>query len=125
MKNDARSCSSTNPSPPPGAAASAERSGVAIACNLDVFTTAERAREAELLAKHRARSVRRRDEPGFVYDYGSDPEAFVEIAELVALEHRCCPFLDFVLTWRGPSEGPALLIEGPAEGAELIAAAFG
>lgn len=86
---------------------------VPISCCLGVFTPTERAREAELLREHLAatQEVAERDD-GYSFRYAADPSILPRIAELIALEHRCCPFLDFQLEWKGANATPWLHVTG-------------
>ncbi|MGH7337567.1 MAG: hypothetical protein ACREI7_08320 [Myxococcota bacterium] len=99
---------------------------VPITCRPDALTPAEREREEVLVGEHLA-SVRETREllDGYAFRYGSDPALFARMAELVGLEHRCCPFLDFELEWRGASADPWLRITGGARVKEFLADAFG
>ncbi len=115
-----------------GALIACERSGesmekpeIPIACRPQSLTAAERAREELLLEEHLGAVLETRDTPnGQSYRYSTDPALFVRMAELVSLEHRCCPFLDFALEWRGPDEAPWLHITGSARAKEFIAETF-
>ncbi len=85
-----------------------------IACRLDALTPADRAREGALLREHLASVLEAREgDEGFSFRYPGDPALFVRMAELVSLEHRCCPFLDFRLEWRAERE-PWLHVTGGA-----------
>ena len=97
-----------------------------IACRLDALTPPERAREGALLREHLA-SVRetREREDGYSFRYPSDPALFQRMAELVTLEHRCCPFLDFQLEWSGAEDAPWLHVTGGARAKSFVADAFG
>lgn len=99
---------------------------VPIACVLNALTPQERAREAALLGEHLAsvRETRERDD-GYSFRYPSDPALFQRMAELVTLEHRCCPFLDFRLEWAGEEEAPWLHVTGGARVKEFVAETFG
>ncbi len=96
-----------------------------IVCRLGVFTPEERAREGELLQQQRgaALEVRERSD-GYSFRYPSDPAFFVRMAELVTLEHRCCPFLDFRIEWSGAEEHPWLHITGSAQAKAFLAETF-
>ena len=98
---------------------------VPIACQLNALTAAERVREGELLEEHLASvlETRERDE-GYSFRYGSDPGLFARVAELVSLEHRCCPFLDFRLEWMSKQDGPWLHITGGARVKPFVEATF-
>jgi hypothetical protein len=86
---------------------------IPIACVLTALTPEQRSREAVLLKEH-LRSVEQVGErhDGYSFRYPADIGLFSRMAELVGLEHRCCPFLDFQLEWsRGQGE-PWLHISG-------------
>lgn len=60
-------------------------------------------------------------ENGFIYRFPSNGELIPELANLIQLEHKCCPFLTFRLTV-GEGDGPFLLeISGPLGTKELLA----
>jgi hypothetical protein len=69
---------------------------IPIACVLSALTTEQRGREHALVKEHlmSVREVKERDD-GYSFRYDPDISLFGRMAELVALEHRCCPFLDF------------------------------
>jgi hypothetical protein len=97
-----------------------------IACALSALTPEERTREGELLEEHHASIRERRERPdGYSYRYPKDPALFSRMAELVSLEHRCCPFLDFRLEWAGAEETPWLHIIGGARVKPFVAETFG
>ena len=41
--------------------------------------------------------------------------------EWLALERRCCPFLDFTLTWRAGAAAPELALTGPPGAKQFLA----
>lgn len=88
---------------------------IPIACVLTALTPDQRARERALLDEHLAsvRVVKEQDD-GYSFCYDGDIGLFARIAELVALEHRCCPFLDFELEWARADSAPWLHIRGGA-----------
>lgn len=97
-----------------------------IACSLSALSAQERHREGELLELHLA-SIRERREraDGYSYRYPEDPALFAQMAELVSLEHRCCPFLDFQLEWAGAEPAPWLHIVGGARVKPFVDETFG
>ncbi|AKU96229.1 hypothetical protein AKJ09_02893 [Labilithrix luteola] len=97
-----------------------------IACSLNALTDAERHREGELLDLH-LESIRERREraDGYSYRYPEDPGLFARMAELVGLEHRCCPFLDSRLEWAGAEATPWLHVTGGARVKPFVADTFG
>lgn len=61
---------------------------------------------------------------GFIYRFPSDRELIPEIANLIQLEHQCCPFLTFRLTVE-PGNGAVLLeLTGPAGTKEFLQGVF-
>lgn len=91
------------------------REDIPIACVLEALTPDQRKREGTLLDEHlRAVEEVAEREDGYSFRYGPDVSLFARMAELVALEHRCCPFLDFQLEWRGADRPPWLHVGGGA-----------
>lgn len=86
---------------------------IPIACAPSALTREQREREEVLLEEHLAsvREVQEQDD-GYAFRYAPDPSLFGRMAELVALEHRCCPFLDFQLRWARAASDPWLHIGG-------------
>lgn len=110
-----------------GAPAAQDDPEISIACRLDALTKEDRAREAVLLAEHFAQlQTTREDVDGFVFRYTTTPTSTSHLAELVTLEHRCCPFLRFELAWPAGSHegGPELRISGGPKVKEFIADVF-
>ena len=63
-------------------------------------------------------------EHGFIYRFPSDGEWIRELANLVELEHQCCPFLKFSITVE-PGDGPVWLeMTGPKGTKEFLAEVF-
>lgn len=86
---------------------------IPIVCVLSALTPAQRSREATLLKEHLRAVVQvREDNDGYSFRYGADIDLFSRMAELIALEHRCCPFLDFALEWPGSDSDPWLHVRG-------------
>ena len=103
-----------------------ERNEPDVACQLGVFTPAERARERELLEEHLRVALETREDPdGYSFRYPPDAALFARMAELVTLEHRCCPFLDFQLEWAGAAESPWLHVTGGPRAKAFMTEAFG
>ena len=97
-----------------------------IACRLDALNPAQRTREAELLKELRRVVVETREEPdGYSFRCPNDPAAFSKVAELVSLEHRCCPFLNFSLEWPGGDAAPWLHVTGGARIKPFVESTFG
>ena len=72
-----------------------------IACRLKALDASQRARQKDLLAVVRGKIRRIVElEQGFEVELPSDFESFMEIAEWVNLERRCCAFAAFAIESR-------------------------
>lgn len=73
----------------------------AIACNMNALTHEERRRYGQLIRKLQAARVGTTELPDG-YELTLDLKALsaAELAEWIALESRCCPFLDFGIALR-------------------------
>ena len=98
---------------------------VPIACVLTALTPDQRIREDVLLKEHLAaiKEVREADD-GYSFRYTADVGLFSRMAELVALEHRCCPFLDFELEWSRGQDEPWLHVKGGSRVKEFVLDTF-
>jgi hypothetical protein len=73
----------------------------AIACRADALDRAQRRRQQELLQAVRTSALGLQELPdGYAVRLAADPAQFQLAAEWIALERRCCPFLEFALEWR-------------------------
>jgi hypothetical protein len=104
---------------------SASEDEIPIACAIGALTEAQREREEVLLQEHLAsvQEVEERED-GYSFRYPADLELFGRMAELVALEHLCCPFLDFQLEWKGSQEAPWLHVVGGARIKQFVVGTF-
>ena len=69
-----------------------------IACILEPFSSAERARWEELGTKWRASVLEIRELPdGYALRIPSDAASVLAVAEWMTLDRVCCPFLGFAL----------------------------
>ncbi len=95
-----------------------------VACSLMPAELQERRRN--VLSKIRAAVVAVTElQNGFVYQFANREQIIPELANLVQLEHQCCPFLTFRLTVE-PGDGPVLLeMTGPEGTKEFLAEVFG
>ncbi len=92
-----------------------------IACCL---TSAElREREATLLVQFRSAVIETEElQEGYAFRLPGDGEWIGLIAELIAAERECCPFLTFELVAQ-PNMGPVIVrVTGPAGGKEFVRA---
>lgn len=94
-----------------------------VACSLLDSELQERRRN--VLAKARSVVAEVKElEAGFAYRFPSDGKWIRELADLVAFEHQCCPFLKFRLTVE-PGDGPIWLeLTGPQGTKEFLAEIF-
>jgi hypothetical protein len=82
------------------APAAAAQSAPPIACRSGALAEHQRRRQRELLDSVRQRVLGTRELPdGFALSFPPEPALFLELAEWVGLERRCCPFLAFALEW--------------------------
>lgn len=69
-----------------------------IACNLSVFTPAERAQHRTLIALLKGAIAERRELPdGYGFRLSRETISLEQLAAWAALESKCCPFFDFEL----------------------------
>ena len=87
----------------PASAVSGER----FACNMSGLTGVERARHREL-SRSLFASVRERRELPDGYGFRMPPAELMTLAEWVAFERRCCPFLTFEIE-QSRDQGPLWL----------------
>ena len=62
---------------------------------------------------------------GFKYIFASNGELIPELANLIQLEHQCCPFLTFRLTVEPGDGSVSLEMTGPDGTKEFLAEVFG
>lgn len=94
-----------------------------IACSL---TSAElQERRSTLLQKVRSAVVEVRElEDGYAYSFPSEGEWLRELADVIDLERRCCPFLRFRITVEA-NDGPMWLeLRGPEGTKEFLLSTF-
>lgn len=98
---------------------------IPIACVLTALTPEQRDREDVLLKEHIAsvQEVLEHDD-GFAFRYPPDAALFARMAELVTLEHRCCPFLSFQLEWPRGQSAPWLTVGGGARIKQFVRDTF-
>jgi hypothetical protein len=94
-----------------------------IACTLSDSELRER-RETVLQRVRSAVSGVKEIENGYAYQFPSGEGVTLELASLIALEHRCCPFLRFQLTIE-PGQGAIWLeMTGPEGTKDFLAEIF-
>ncbi|MGE5277673.1 MAG: arsenic resistance N-acetyltransferase ArsN2 [Acidobacteriota bacterium] len=94
----------------------------ALACRLDALTPAERSRHAALTKELRsaARSVVGLPR-GYAFLFPDDSASARRVVEWVALEYRCCPFLEFELVLGETGEPIVLNLTGREGVKEFLA----
>jgi hypothetical protein len=94
-----------------------------IACTL---TSAElQARRSTVLEKVRRAVIEVRElEHGYAYSFPSDGQCLQELASMIELERRCCPFLQFRLTVEPNGGATWLELTGPEGTKDFLAATF-
>lgn len=94
-------------------------------CNMDVFTPAEL--EAHLLTTTRLiKSLQavRDQEDGYELVFPGETELISRVAEFIAKERLCCPFLKFTLHISSESEPISLALTGPVGTQEFLRLEF-
>jgi hypothetical protein len=98
----------------------------ALVCNMDVFTPAQR--DAHILktsqliqAVQHVRGV----EQGYELTFANETELILKIAEFMANERLCCPFLKFALNIFSADEPISFSLTGPSGTQEFLRAEFG
>ena len=100
---------------------------IPLACNMDVFTPAEREKHIQTTAQL-FQSVRaiHEAENGFEFLFPNfdAAENMIQLAEFIFNERRCCLFLEFTLKI-APNDAPiSLLLTGPEGTQEFLRAEF-
>lgn len=95
-----------------------------IACSLS--TAQLREREATLLAQFRAAIVKTEQlQDGYAFHSPGDGDRIRQVAELIAAERECCPFLVFEVSAH-PNMGPVTVrVSGPAGTKEFLSSLLG
>ena|SRR5829696_10494369 len=98
-------------------------STIPIACTLNDAEFRER--EQEILQKL-MRAVRERKElaDGYGFRFSTDDNLLREITEMVILERKCCPFLDFKIAIEAGNGDIWVEMTGAQGAKEFIAATF-
>ncbi|HEX8734849.1 MAG TPA: hypothetical protein VF721_05955 [Pyrinomonadaceae bacterium] len=94
-----------------------------VACTL---TDAEfREREQQILQKLMQAVLERKAlADGYGFRFASDDDLLREITEMIILERKCCPFLDFKITLESGNGDIRVEITGAEGTKEFIAATF-
>jgi hypothetical protein len=96
-----------------------------IACNLNAIKGGERQRYTDLMTRLRA-AIRQREDhaDGCAYKLDSGRVSLVEVAEWMAMERLCCPFLTLQLSVSGDREDWLLTLTGPPGAKVILDATF-
>jgi hypothetical protein len=104
---------------------STQGSSQAFACRVNALDKVERQRQQTLLQSVRRQVVAMNDlTDGIALTFPADAEAFVQLAEWISLERRCCPFLGFALEWK-QDDSVTVRLTGDSGVKEFIAAEMG
>lgn len=96
-----------------------------IVCNLTAIGPADRRRYAALRNAIRDAVLNRSELPsGYAFQLDENAIGLSQVAEWIAMERRCCPFLTLQLTASGQDPGWVLAITGPRGSKEILADAF-
>ena len=96
-----------------------------LACNMNVFTPIQR--EAHIkttIELIRAVQGVQEVENGYEFSFPNKTEFISKIAEFIANERLCCPFLNFTLHVPANSETLSLALTGPLGTQEFLQAEF-
>ncbi len=93
-----------------------------LVCRLDALSPADRARHAALTGELRpaARGVQKLPR-GYAFQFPDDPALSRHVLEWVALERRCCPFLEFEILLGDEGEPVILRLTGQEGVKEFLA----
>ena len=84
-----------------------------LACNIRAISAAERPRYNHLIKRLRIAIQDRSELPdGYAYKLNMEKLTLPEVAEWIAMEHLCCPFLRFQLDVKGNGDSQ-LTLRGP------------
>jgi hypothetical protein len=96
-----------------------------IACQLKALDAEQRQRQKELLGVVRGKIQQTLELPdGFALQMPNDHVTFMEVAEWVSLERRCCAFAEFLLEMRG-DDTVWVTVTGGSGAKEVLAAEMG
>lgn len=61
---------------------------------------------------------------GYAYSFAATPETLLQVAQVVDLERKCCPFLTFKIVVGAAGEPMRLEVTGPKEAKGVISDLF-
>jgi hypothetical protein len=95
------------------------------ACRANALDKGQRQRQQALLETVRRAVLAKHELPdGLALSFPGDPAAFLQLAEWISLERRCCPFLAFALEWK-QDDSVSVSLTGQPGVKEFIAAEMG
>jgi hypothetical protein len=98
--------------------------GPPITCTLNDAEMRERRRT--ILDAFRSAAVDVTSLPlGYAYHFAPTSEVLAQVARLLDLERRCCPFLTFKIVVAADDQAACLEVTGPPEAKPIIADFFG
>jgi hypothetical protein len=97
-----------------------------IACNLSALNGEEQCHRAELAMRlresvHEIAPIAN----SYVFRFVDQGAILIELAEFIALEHRCCPFLNFQINLSPNEKSISFQLSGRAGVKEFLAAELG
>ena len=96
-----------------------------LACDMNVFTPVERERHLQTTLQLFKTTLGFREAlNGFEFDFPATAETFTKLAEFIANERLCCPFLEFTLKVMPESQLVTLILAGPEGAQEFLRAEF-
>jgi hypothetical protein len=94
-----------------------------VACTLNDAEFRER--EQMILRKLMPAALERKELPdGYAFRFSSDDDLLKEIVEMIILERKCCPFLEFKIALAATNGDIRLEITGNEGARDFIAATF-
>ncbi len=95
-----------------------------VACDLTAIPAAERPQHAAVVGEWRSRVQSTSELPdGFAYRFEPDADILLTLAEFIARERLCCPFLGFQIELE-PGGPLWLRLSGPAGAKDFIGDTF-
>ena len=98
---------------------------IPLACNMNVFTPVER--ELHIRTTNKLfQSVQeiREARNGYAFSFPGSSDTVVSVAEFIARERLCCPFLEFTFKVLPDYEVSTLLLTGPEGTQEFLRSEF-
>ena len=95
-------------------------------CTMDMFTPTEREDHIQSTTQlYQSVQSIREVENGYEFSFPNETDFISRIAEFIARERLCCPFLKFTLNVVSNSEPVSLSLIGPVGTQEFLRAEFG